>query len=166
MPYNVLDVSQYVIKYSNEQDYGISNLKLQKILYFIQVYFLLEKDEPCFDDKIEAWDIGPVIPDVYDKYKQYANGGIPTEDYFIIDKNNVWDSKRAKYQDIITDADKQLINKVVDKFADRSVLGLTVLTQKQSPWINAYNQKHGNEITTHALRLYFCDIFANKRKEN
>lgn len=154
MPYNVLDVSQYVIKYSNEQDYGISNLKLQKILYFIQVYFLLEKDEPCFDDKIEAWDIGPMISAVYAKYRRYANNNIPAEN-----------SKRVKYQAIITDADKQLINKVVDKFADRSVLGLTVLTQKQSPWINAYNQKHGNEITIHALRLYFCDIFANKGKE-
>lgn len=43
MTYNALDVSQYVIKYSNEQDYGISNLKLQKILYFIQAYFLIEK---------------------------------------------------------------------------------------------------------------------------
>lgn len=34
-PYNVLDVSRYVINYSNEKDSGISNLKLQKILYFI-----------------------------------------------------------------------------------------------------------------------------------
>lgn len=51
-------------------------------------------------------------------------------------------------------------------FADRSALGLTVLTQKQSPQINAYNQKHGSEITTDALRLYFCNILANKGKED
>ena len=36
--YNVLDVCRHVINYSNEKDYGISNLKLQKILYFIQAY--------------------------------------------------------------------------------------------------------------------------------
>lgn len=35
MNYNVLDVCHYVIQYSNEHDYGISNLKLQKVLYFI-----------------------------------------------------------------------------------------------------------------------------------
>ena len=36
MSYKVLDVCKYVIDYSNEKEYGISNLKLQKILYFIQ----------------------------------------------------------------------------------------------------------------------------------
>lgn len=166
MSYNALDVSQYVIKYSNDQDYGISNLKLQKILYFIQAYFLIRKNEPCFANKIEAWDIGPVIPDVYDKYRQYPSGDIPTEDYFSTDEDNIWNSKRVKYQDVIADNDKQIINKVVDKFADNSAIGLTVLTQKQTPWINAYNQKYSNEITIDALRLYFCNIFTNKKGEN
>ena len=36
MSYKVLDVCRFVINYSNERDYGISNLKLQKVLYFIQ----------------------------------------------------------------------------------------------------------------------------------
>ena len=40
MSYKVLDVCKYVIDYSNEKEYGISNLKLQKILYFIQTGFL------------------------------------------------------------------------------------------------------------------------------
>ena len=56
MSYKVLDVCRHVINYSNEHDYGISNLKLQKILYFIQAYFLTKKKDhtPCFDEKIEA----------------------------------------------------------------------------------------------------------------
>ena len=43
MSYNVLDVCRHVINYSNEHDYGISNLKLQKVLYFIQAYFLTNR---------------------------------------------------------------------------------------------------------------------------
>ena len=43
MSYDVLEVCRHVINYSNEQDYGISNLKLQKVLYFIQAYFLIDK---------------------------------------------------------------------------------------------------------------------------
>ena len=59
MSYKVLDVCRHVINYSNEHDYGISNLKLQKVLYFIQAYFLTKKKDhtPCFDEKIEAWDL-------------------------------------------------------------------------------------------------------------
>lgn len=63
--YNVLDVCRYVINYSNDKDYDISNLKLQKLLYFIQAYFLINKNETCFNETIEAWDFGPVIPKAY-----------------------------------------------------------------------------------------------------
>ena len=54
MSYDVLEVCRHVINYSNEQEYGISNLKLQKVLYLIQAYFLIDKTKSasCFDDKI------------------------------------------------------------------------------------------------------------------
>ena len=49
---NVLDVCRYIINYSNKKDYVISNLKLQKILYFTQAFFLMNKEngEPCFTE--------------------------------------------------------------------------------------------------------------------
>lgn len=43
MSYNVLEICRHVINYDNEHDYGISNLKLQKVLYFIQACFLINK---------------------------------------------------------------------------------------------------------------------------
>lgn len=43
MTYNVLDICRHIINYSDEKDYGVSNLKLQKLLYFVQAYFMLEK---------------------------------------------------------------------------------------------------------------------------
>ena len=92
MSYKVLDVCRHVINYSNEHDYGISNLKLQKVLYFIQAYFLTKKKDhtPCFDEKIEAWDFGPVVPEAYHEYKQYGSGDIPTiESYIIFDENDI-----------------------------------------------------------------------------
>ena len=54
--YNVLDICRYIINYSDDKGYGISNLKLQKVLYFIQAYFVsyTEKKEPCFIDEKEA----------------------------------------------------------------------------------------------------------------
>ena len=81
--YDVLDVAHYIITYSNEKNYGISNLKLQKLLYFVQAHFLLNqpKHKPCFDEPIQAWDIGPVIVKVYLQYKQYGSSDIPTVTY-------------------------------------------------------------------------------------
>ena len=62
MAYSVIDISKYVVCYSNKKNYGITNLRLQKILYFIQAYFLKIKKEPCFKENMEAWDFGPVVP--------------------------------------------------------------------------------------------------------
>lgn len=72
MSYNVLDVSRYIINYCNENYYLISNFKLQKILYFVQAFFLEAKNEECFREEIEAWDFGPVVPEVYREYRKYG----------------------------------------------------------------------------------------------
>lgn len=159
MSYQVLDVCRHVINYSNEREYGISNLKLQKVLYFIQACFLIKKTDhsPCFSEKIEAWDFGPVVPKAYHEYKQYGSGDIPTiKSYFVFEGNDIWNAKRVKFEDIaIADDDKVLIEKIIDKFADYSATDLVSLTHRQSPWINAYVPYQNNEITIDAIREYF-----------
>lgn len=159
MAYNVLDICRYVINYSNKHDYGISNLKLQKVLYFIQAYFLTNKKDltPCFNEKIEAWDFGPVVPEAYHEYKQYGSGDIPTVDSYIqFENGNIWSPIRVHFDDsIIQSEDKLLIDKVIDKFSDYSATDLVSLTHRQSPWIDAYAPYQNNEITLGAIREYF-----------
>lgn len=159
MSYNVLDICRHVINYSNDRDYGISNLKLQKVLYFIQAYFLINRKDhaPCFNEKIEAWDFGPVVPVAYHEYKQYGGGDIPTiKSYILFDENDVWNSRRIAFDDnIIKVKDKTLVDKVVDNFSEYSATDLVSLTHKQSPWIDAYVPHQNNEITLDAIREYF-----------
>lgn len=157
MIYNVLDVCRHVINYSNDKDYGISNLKLQKVLYFIQAYFLIDASCRCFKEKIEAWDFGPVVPEAYREYKKFGGGDIPTVSYVIsVDKSDFWKSKIQKYTDnIICEEDKIRINGVVDRFSDFSATDLVTLTHNQSPWIDAYVPHINNEITVDAIREYF-----------
>jgi uncharacterized phage-associated protein len=159
-PYNVLDVSRYVINYSNEKDYGISNLKLQKVLYFIQAYFLtnLPDGKPCFKEKIEAWDFGPVVPEAYREYKQYGSANIPAMFSFIDFGDDIWDTQRKPFDNsIILDEHKQMINDVVDRFSDFSATDLVTLTHKQAPWRDAYVRHENNEITIEAIRAYFSE---------
>lgn len=157
--YNVLDVSRYVINYSNDKDYGISNLKLQKVLYFIQAYFLIStlNNVPCFKEKIEAWNFGPVVPEAYQEYSQYGSTDIPTVVSFIaLDYDNIWNSERKIFDSsIISNKHKRIINDVIDKFADYSATDLVELTHRQSPWKEAYVSHKNNEITIESIRQYF-----------
>ena len=53
-------VAQFMISFSHEHGDPISNLKLQKLLYYAQAWFLALQDKPLFDERIEAWAHGPV----------------------------------------------------------------------------------------------------------
>ena len=125
--YDVQDVAEYIITYSEVKDYGISNLKLQKIFYLIQAYFLIQTKKPCFLEEIEAWDFGPVIPEVYRKYKQFGSTNIQARC-----RNLEEIQKEFKKED------RKRIEEVVDRFAVFSAADLTTLTQNQAPWNNAF----------------------------
>lgn len=159
--YHVLDVCRFIINYSNEREYGISNLKLQKILYFIQAYFLINTEEkrPCFRERIEAWDFGPVVPEAYREYKQYGSSDIPTiRSYIKFDEENLWDTQRITYDDTkIELPDKEMIEAVIDKFADYSATDLVTITHNQAPWEDAYEPHMNHEITLKAIEEYFND---------
>lgn len=159
IPYDVLDVCRYVINYSNDKDYGISNLKLQKVLYFIQAYFLTNTPDnrSCFKERIEAWDFGPVVPEAYREYKQYGSANIPYITSFIdFDERCIWNSERKYYDsNVISSEHKDMINDVIDQFSNYSATDLVTLTHKQAPWREAYVPHMNNEITLDAIRQYF-----------
>lgn len=66
------NVTDLVLYWANRDGDLISNLKLQKLLYYAQAWYLVNFDGPLFGDSIEAWDFGPVIPDVYRRYKRFG----------------------------------------------------------------------------------------------
>lgn len=68
-----IDISKYIIKKCNDTNTPITNLKLQKILYYIQKYSLDKFHTPAFFDDIEAWQFGPVVPNVYYNFCGYGS---------------------------------------------------------------------------------------------
>ena len=75
MAYSAVELSKYIITKCARENKPISNLQLQKILYFIQKEYLQKKCVPAFDDPIEAWQFGPVVPNAYYRFCGY--GGMP-----------------------------------------------------------------------------------------
>lgn len=151
--------TQWWLKQEAPTSISQSSSQLQKVLYFVQAYFLIQTGHPCFKDKIDVWDFGPVVLKAYCEYKQYGCGDIPTtKSFIVIDKGNIWDSKRVEFDDIaISDDDKTLIDKVVDKFSDYSATDLVELTQHQTPWIDAILSQN-NEIKNESIFEYFNSI--------
>ena len=156
---NVLDVSRYVVNYSHRKNYIISNLRLQKLLYFIQAYYLTftKEKKPCFDAEIQAWDFGPVVPEAYHEYKRFGSGTIPMVTHYIFGgKDDIWSAKIVEFDEkVIPKRDKKIIESVVDAFSGYSTTGLVELTHNQKPWKDAYRQSKSTVIGHGAIREYF-----------
>ena len=61
----------------------ISNLRLQKVLYFAHMFHLgTENGEPLIDEGFEAWDYGPVAPRLYNRVKRYGSGFIRSSAFY------------------------------------------------------------------------------------
>ncbi|HUZ03805.1 MAG TPA: type II toxin-antitoxin system antitoxin SocA domain-containing protein, partial [Acidobacteriaceae bacterium] len=56
------DIAKYFIASFQKKNKAISNLKLQKLLYYAQAWHLALYGSPLFSDSIEAWVHGPVVP--------------------------------------------------------------------------------------------------------
>jgi uncharacterized phage-associated protein len=68
--YTALEVAKWFTKWADFNDADMTNMKLQKLLYYAQGQYLAEHEEPLFDEDIEAWSHGPVVPSVYRAFKE------------------------------------------------------------------------------------------------
>lgn len=140
--YRALDVAKYIIYYYNE-DYVLNNLKLQKLLYFVQGFFLCLRDRPCFSEDLLAWSWGPGVESVWQKYRKYGSCSIPTWNDTEYQKYGVWDSTKhnftgrsyaGEYFVPIRDDDAELIRKIVDIYRKKSNSWLMEYIWGQEPY--------------------------------
>ena len=74
-----IDVANFFIDLYNSVPEGqVTNLSLNKLLYFAQGHSLAENGKPLFDEPIEAWQYGPVVPSVYHTFKKHRRSRIPS----------------------------------------------------------------------------------------
>lgn len=133
-------VANYVIAYGMKIGHPVSNLQLQKILYYIQVHFLKKKGIPFFKDEIEAWQFGPVIPTVF--YQYAAFGPAPITMF----KTQKIDLKQEEKKDL---------EQIVKEKAILSLLEIVADTNKKGKaWDLYYKVNERNVIPKKAMELY------------
>ncbi len=159
--YDVLSVCRHVVNYCNEKGIYIDNLKLQKLLYFIQANFLYETKgaQACFNENIVAWRYGPVVVEAYENFKMYGSSIIPPVEYFTEMDPDSWTFKKVRFVDQIkkNEDDAELIDDMIDQLGGYSSTQLVEITHRQDPWLNAFAQGMHTVIEKEALFNFFKD---------
>ena len=141
MAYDVYKIANSLLRLADDQDDPMTNMKLQKMLYYEQGYHLVYFGTPLFDEEIEAWLYGPVVPSVYNKYKKHGHRQI---DY----------DKRIPEVDFQDDKEYAMYIKVYNVFSIYSAIGLMNMTHEEDPWKNADVCKN-EVIKKSTMREYF-----------
>ena len=119
---NVFDIAEKILAKTNTNAGDIiSNLKLQKLLYYMQGYHLAFFDTPLFCDEIVAWQYGPVVPKVYYEYSKFEKGAIDIPE----NKDNIIS---------LTNEQENLFDSVYKEYNQFSAVALMEMTHNESPW--------------------------------
>lgn len=147
-----IDVANWFVAKANSEDLGdgnsegITNLKLQKMLYFAQAAYLsLNGNKPLFADDFKAWDFGPVIEDIYHSFKQSKNQPI--------DKPTNADYVKAVSADTV-----EFLESVWSVFGKFSAAKLVQMSHEHQPWRDA-NANTDKTITKQKIYEYYKTAF-------
>ncbi len=127
---NAIDVSQRVLKLAGNDEAlapDLSPLKLQKLLFYIQGWYAANKEDRLFEDDIYAWQLGPVVEDVYYHYKEYGAQDL-TKQGIVID-----------FADEEHDVDILAVLKVYGRM---SAYELVARTHKEEVWRKNYESSN------------------------
>ncbi|ALQ36894.1 Panacea domain-containing protein [Fusobacterium hwasookii] len=110
LKYDALDIAKYIIRWCDKNNLRITNLQLQKILFFIQKESIKRRGYGIFSNRIEAWQYGPVIPDVFYKFAGFGAMKIVLyEDY-------VNGFSKTSYDDEIDNNSKEIIENILKEY--------------------------------------------------
>jgi uncharacterized phage-associated protein len=125
-------VADYLLVECRERGEVLTNLKLQKLLFYADAWHLVLKDEELVPEQFEAWVHGPVLPSQYARFKDYR--------WRPIDK----DVKQPK----LPKADIAHLDEIIDVFGSESAISLELMTHREKPWLEARGDLPASEPST------------------
>lgn len=97
MPYPASVIAYAFVKKGMQEKLPVTQMKLQKMVFFAHgVYMALNNGDPLIQEEFQAWQFGPVIPNIYYEYKTFGNQPIICDSKYSSDENkNLQDDELA-----------------------------------------------------------------------
>lgn len=110
---NFMDVARYLYNKTP----NMSNLKLQKMMYFAYLEYYKNCKEELFKNEFEAWVYGPVLPKLYSSFYEL---------FTVSNEDNIKNKEIEKFLDSI-----------IEKYGSMHAFDLVNKTHEDKAWIEA-----------------------------
>jgi len=137
-----VDVAKNIINYCISINKPITNLHLQKTLYFLDVYHLVNYNKRLLDENFKAWKMGPVIEGVYYKFSHFGANPIVIAQEITVE---------------LPKENRGYLFGYIDKIANMNTWDLVEISHKTSPWVKSFDKNNPNkraEIDPQLLKEY------------
>lgn len=116
-------IGDYLVAFSQQHGDPISNLKLQKLLYYAEGWYLAIYDRSLFSEPLQAWIRGPVVYSVWRRFNAYKWKPI---------------TKKVPTPRVSAQVEAH-IEELMSVYGDFAAFTLERMTHDEPPWINARN---------------------------
>ena len=150
---SALDVAKYLLYVAFQNGDTITNLKMQKLLYYAQAWYMVNNEgTPLFSDEIQAWQYGPVVPSVYQFFKEYNSYPIDCS----VTKEDIA---------IIGEHERDFLDEFAIEYFSMSATELVSMTHNEAPWKRAYEKGSNTKIDTMDMYKFYKAMYENSKKE-
>lgn len=140
MSYDGRAVANFVLDFCESRQCRITNLALQKVVFFCHAWSLIKFQKPLVKHSFEAWKYGPVLQYLYHEFKVFDERPIEGRAKSI----NPATGKRQIAEYKFDSATEDLLNNVVGFYIKLSTSELVRLSHaKDGPWYKAWHHQSG-----------------------
>ncbi|MBD2160358.1 DUF4065 domain-containing protein [Limnothrix sp. FACHB-1083] len=148
-----LDAAQYFIAraYEDGLEVDITNMKVQKLLYYAQSLHLALYDQPLFAEEIQAWRYGPVCPPAYRFYSDFEAQQLPFPE-------------RKKLSHLSKEI-QSVLDEVWDHFGNYHAYRLSDMSHGEFPWQKARRGLPAEASSTQPISLNDLKALGDQKLE-
>lgn len=154
--YRVSAIANYFLQKGEKEHIALSNMKIQKLVYIAQGWFLALQGEPLFGEEIQAWQHGPVIPSLYHTFKMFGRTPITS---FASEYDFESEELIVPKVDRSDGETRAILNKVWEVYKGFSPVALRKMTHTPgTPWERTYEEGCVNRvIPIDVVKEYYTD---------
>jgi uncharacterized phage-associated protein len=152
---NVIDIAHWFLaSIDREAGDSMTHLKLQKLVYYAQAWALARLDKSLFEEDFEAWTHGPIVPSLFEQFKNYGWEALPYPEAVPTFESDV----------------EILLEEVLEIYGQLSARHLENLTHSEAPWKTARghlpDEIHATTlISKEAMKTYYQYLFETLNKK-
>lgn len=136
MSRDVRSIANFVLDLAERKGVGVSNLSINKIVYFLHANYLAQFGRPLVSAKIEAWEYGPVFRELYREFKVFGDRPIEGRAYRIDPKTGV--REQCNYE--LSVDDSIFLGRICEDYLAMSLKKLLDMSHvKGGPWDQVWN---------------------------